>query len=318
MSSTQNAAVVTSPTSAARRLAKRMFGRRRWVVRERKNKLLRGWTALAMKRVEDAEVARLTRELGPLPYANVATIITTYRRPVELPRAVRSALAQTVHDHVILVVDDGGGLPELPKDPRLYACSLSANSAVVGVVFNVGLRLTRSAYVAALGDDNEWEPNHLEVALAELERGPEDSRPDLVYTAIMREYPDGRLMDVLSIPFDRRLLARESYIDGNALVTRRVPRMHCSRIRRPRGLLPREDWEYVYRASRRKRVVHIPVPTVHYQVNPKSYWSDWTDELPELPVGPGPDARPELGSSTSQIRSDHAEGMPRPLIWRQP
>jgi len=269
-----------NPGSLVRSVIKRALARRWLAAQELRNKVRFAPTALALRRIEQAEVARLERKVEPLPPAKVATIILTYRRPEMLLRAVRSALAQTERDHVVIVIDDGGGgLPELPEDPRLRAYSLSANTAVVGVVVNVGMRLTRSTYVAFLADDNEWKPNHLEVALEALETGPVGDRPDLVYTALLRSFPDGRLMDKLSVPFDRKLLAREGYVDGNAVVIRRFRGLHCSRIRRPRGIAPREDWELVYRLSRRRRVLHVPVPTVHYQVHRESYWSDWPEDL---------------------------------------
>ena len=211
----------SNPGSVVRHVIKRPLARRWLAAQELRNKVKFGPTALVMRRIEDAEVARLESQIEPLPSVKVVTIIPTYRRPEMLPAAVRSALDQTERDHVVIVIDDGGGLPELPEDPRLRACSLSANTAVVGVVVNVGMRLTRSTFVAFLADDNEWEPNHLEVALEKLESGPAKDRPDLVYTALLRRFPDGRLMDVLSVPFDRHLLAREGYVDGNALVIRR-------------------------------------------------------------------------------------------------
>ena len=55
----------------------------------------------------------------------------------------------------------------------------------------------------------------------------------------------------------------------------RFPRLHWSRIRRPVGLLPREDWELAYRLSLRMRVEHLNVPTVRYLINPDSYYTDW-------------------------------------------
>jgi hypothetical protein len=272
--------MVMRPSHAVRRLAKQALGRRWYVVLETRNKVKYGHTAVTMRRIEDAEVARLADGMEPLPFAKVSTVIPTYRRPEQLLIAVRSALAQTVNDHVVIVVDDGGGLPKLPHDPRLRACSLSANTAVVGVVDNIGMRLTCSTYVAFLADDNEWEPNHLEVSLEALESGSVGERPDIVYTALLRRFPDGRVMDVLSVPFDRRRLAGESFVDGNALVLRRFPGLHLSRIRRPRGVYPREDWEFVYRLSRSRRTMHVPVPTVRYQVNPDSYWTEWPEDLP--------------------------------------
>lgn len=267
------------PGSVVRHVVKQALARWWLTAQELRNKVKFGLTARTLRRIENAEVKRLEGQIKSLPPAKVATIIPTYRRPEMLPIAIQSALAQTERDHVVIVIDDGGGLSELPEDPRLRACSLSANTAVVGVVVNIGMRLTRSTYVAFLADDNEWEPNHLEVALKALETGPAGDRPDLVYTAMLRSFPDGRLMDVLSVPFDRQLLARESYVDGNALVVRRFPGLHCSRIRRPRGIAPREDWELVYRLSRRRRTLHVAVPTVHYQVHRESYWSDWPEDL---------------------------------------
>jgi len=258
---------------------------------ELRNKFALGHSILAMRQIEDAEVERLRGELPEIPTARVAVVTATYKRPELLQRAVRSALAQTVADHIVIVVDDGGGLPELPGDPRLVACSLSANTAVLGVVLNVGIRLTQSTYVAFLDDDNEWEPEHLEAALAALEGDTVSNPPDVVYTALRRSFPDGRPLDVLSTPFNRRLLAWQSYVDTNSLVIRRFPGLHFSRIRRPRGILPREDWELVYRLSRRLRIVHVPIPTIRYRVNPTSFWSDWASSLSaELPPLPRVDA----------------------------
>jgi glycosyltransferase involved in cell wall biosynthesis len=154
--------------------------------------------------------------------------------------------------------------------------------AIAGVVRNMGARLTRSQYVAFLDDDNEWAPNHLETALAVLEDGPAGPPPDLVYTAVRRAFPDGRLMDVLSTPFDKRKLRAEAFIDVNSVVARRFPGLHFSRLKRPKGGTPAEDWELIFRLSyvHRQRIQHIPAETVNYLVNPDAYWSDW--QWPEM------------------------------------
>ncbi|MEV7689709.1 glycosyltransferase family 2 protein [Streptomyces bungoensis] len=252
-------------------LLKRAFG---WLVLfELRNKVLLAPSALRLRRFETAEVRRLAAAAGPLPTALVATVIATHRRPDELRAAVRSALDQTVRDQVVVVVDDGAGLPELPEDPRLFAVSLSRNTGVAGIVRNVGIRLSRSRYVAFLDDDNRWEPDHLERALAAL-RDP--GGPDGVYTALRRLLPDGTERDVLSVPFDRRRAARESFLDTNAFVARRTRALHFSRLRRTPEVLPREDWELVHRYSRRHTVRHVPHATVRYLVNPGSYYTTWS------------------------------------------
>lgn len=262
--------------SALRGVARRFLGHRRYAIREMRNKIMLGHTVPMLKRFEDTEVKRLSSQVT-LPPARVAVITATYKRPELLQSAVHSALGQTLKDIIVLVVDDGGGLPDLPGDPRLQACSLSANSKVPGVVLNVGIRLTRSTYVAFLDDDNEWEPNHLEEALGVLEGHTTKDQPGLVYTALRRSFPDGRLMDILSVPFDRPLLAHEFFVDTNSLVIRRFPKLHFSRIRRPVGVIPRHDWELVYRLTRRIPAQHVPVPTVRYRVNPDSYFNDWSE-----------------------------------------
>ncbi|MFE7413221.1 glycosyltransferase family 2 protein [Streptomyces laurentii] len=251
-------------------LLKRRFG---WLVLyELRNKVLLAPTAWRLRRFEDAETARLTRVLGRRPAAWVVTVIATHRRPEALRRAVRSALGQTVRDHVVLVVDDGAGLPRLPDDTRLFAVSLSRNTGVAGVVRNIGIRLTDSPYVAFLDDDNQWEPDHLRHTLAALDA---PGGPDGVYTALRRIRPDGTERDVLSVPFDRRRAAHAAFLDTNAFVARRTPALHFSRLRRTPRVLPREDWELIRRYARTHRVAHLPRPTVRYLVNPDSHYTAW-------------------------------------------
>lgn len=251
-------------------LLRALFG---WLVLfEARNKVLLAPTAVRLRRIEDAEIRRLAAVLPSPPSALVATVIATHRRPEALRAAVRSALDQTVRDQVVIVVDDGAGLPELPDDPRLFAVSLARNTAVAGVVRNVGIRLSRSRYVAFLDDDNLWEPDHLERTLAVLES---PGGPDGVYTALRRVLPDGSERDVLSVPFDRRRAARESFLDTNAFVARRHRCLHFSRLRRTPEVMPREDWELIHRYARRHRVLHVPHPTVRYLVNPASFYTRW-------------------------------------------
>jgi len=259
---------------------------------ELRNKILYAHTVPRVWLFESSEVRRLRSSLplGAAPL--VTTVIPTYRRPESLAAAVRSALAQTVGDQRVIVVDDGGGLSELPDDPRLVAVSLARNTAVLGVVRNVGIRLADSEFVAFLDDDNEWEPEHLETALRVLRGedglrggagGGDDGRAGRprrlagVYTALRRVFPDGRELDVLSVPFDRRLAREEGFLDANGFVARRSRALRFSRLRRDRGVLPREDWATLYRYSRRHPIEHVPVPTVRYLVNPETYYTVWED-----------------------------------------
>jgi hypothetical protein len=244
-----------------------------------------GWPqALTAARAERSEVQRLERAVS-VPPALVTTIIPTYRRPDALVRAVDSALAQTVRDHVVVVVDDGAGLPPLPDHERLAAVSLSENLGRPGVVRNVGIALSRSPYLAFLDDDNLWRPHHLATALQAM------GDADLVYTGVERSHPDGSVLDVLARPFDRRALARGPYVDTSCIVARRGPHVHFSRLPRSSPKVPGEDWELVWRLSRHGQVRHVPDVTVSYLVNPESYFTRW--DAPAAPTAPA--ARPHAG-----------------------
>jgi glycosyltransferase involved in cell wall biosynthesis len=254
-------------------LVRREIGFR--VISEARLRLTRAGPTLALRRRETFEVNRALAILKGRPKALVATIIPTYRRHDLLPRAVESALQQSVVDQVVIVIDDGGGLPKLPDDPRLTVVSLSRNCGVAGVVRNVGIHISDSKFLAFLDDDNEWTANHLEVSLAAHGGGA-----DLTYTALQRVLPDGSPFgDALSWPFDRERLLNEQSVDVSTVVVKRRPAAVFSRVPRRLGDVPKEDWELVFRLSRKMRTEHIPVVTVRYLVSRDSYYTVWNGDI---------------------------------------
>ncbi|MEA3217276.1 MAG: hypothetical protein QOJ19_3432 [Acidimicrobiia bacterium] len=232
--------------------------------------LLRAPRLPGLVRFEASEAARALESWGRRPVASVAAIIPTYRRPEEVVTAVESVLGQTWRDLVVVVVDDGGGLPPLPQDERLFAYTMTRNCAVAGVVRNVGIRASASRYLAFLDDDNVWLPEHLEVAMARHATGAQ-----LTYSGLERVLPDGTRKDVLSLPFDRLALREDGFCDTNTLVVQRGRSVRFSRVPIRHGEFPLEDWEMVYRLSRRVRTEHIPQVTVRYLVHDRSFFTDW-------------------------------------------
>lgn len=219
---------------------------------------------------ERREAASALQAWGRRPVASVAVVIPTFRRPRQVVEAVESVLAQSFEDFALCVIDDGGGMPTLPQDERLFAYSLSHNCGSAGVVRNVGIRASASRYLAFLDDDNEWRPNHLAVALAGHDRGAQ-----ITYSALERVRPDGSVKDVLSVPFDRERMKEEGFCDSNTLVFQRTPDVLFTRVPYKQGDFPMEDWELVFRLSKRFRTEHLAETTVQYLVHEGSFFTDW-------------------------------------------
>ena len=103
----------------------------------------------------------------------VSVIVPTYNRARTLSRAIDSALAQTIEDVEVLVVDDGStddtaSVLASYDDPRLRTVVHASNQGA-NVARNTGIEHARGEYVAFLDSDDEWFPTKLERQLEALE-----------------------------------------------------------------------------------------------------------------------------------------------------
>ncbi|MGZ3274896.1 MAG: glycosyltransferase family 2 protein [Caulobacteraceae bacterium] len=216
---------------------------------------------------ERNETRRLRRQ-GATARARVACIVPTYHRPKQLRAALESILSQSEKDIVVIVVDDGGmDAPALPSDKRIVFLRLSKNIGIPGVVRNIGIKLSESDFLAFLDDDNTWEPDHLERCLGALMNGS-----DIAYSGVACRDNLGRHFRTISRPFDRSLLARESYVDSSAIVARRAIGVRFSQLRRPRGSNAHEDRELMFRLGARNKIVHVPHVTTNYFFHDNNYF----------------------------------------------
>ncbi len=99
----------------------------------------------------------------------LSIIIPTHNRPHLLPRAVKSALEQTMNDLEVIVVDDGSvQSPELSiEDSRLRVIRLP-ESRGGAAARNVGTEAARGKWITYLDDDDRLLPNMAAVSLKAL------------------------------------------------------------------------------------------------------------------------------------------------------
>jgi len=121
-----------------------------------------------------AAAGRSGRTTVPL----VSVIIPTFERGPVIGAALDSVLGQRFADLEVIVVDDGSTdeTAELLErattaDPRVRP--LHQSNAGVASARNAGIDVARGAFIAFLDSDDAWEPWHLALALAALDRYPE-------------------------------------------------------------------------------------------------------------------------------------------------
>ena len=110
---------------------------------------------------------------APLP--KVTVLISTFNRPDYLKEAIRSVIHQTMNSWELLVMNDGGvDVAQMVndfRDDRILYFHDSVNKGLAPRL-NFGLKQARGEYIAYLGDDDLYYPNHLEVLSKALDENP--------------------------------------------------------------------------------------------------------------------------------------------------
>ncbi|WP_324759917.1 glycosyltransferase family 2 protein [Haloarcula sp. GH36] len=152
----------------------------------------------------------------------VSVVIPTYNRADTVRRAIESALAQTVTDIEVVVVDDGStddtaAVVAGIDDERVRYITHEGNRGR-SVARNTGIDAARGEYVAFLDSDDHWLPGKLERQLDELSRrSPEWIG---VYCEFLTPKPSalGRTVDWLS----REVFAAPNALEGGRELAREI------------------------------------------------------------------------------------------------
>ncbi len=109
-----------------------------------------------------------------MPDPLVSVVLTTYNRPTLTVAALESALAQTLEDVEIIVVDDGS-TDDTAERLRPYEGRIRLirqENQGVGAAKNTGIEAARGVYLAFLDSDDWWHPKKLAVQVDFMEKHP--------------------------------------------------------------------------------------------------------------------------------------------------
>ena len=218
----------------------------------------------------------------------VSVIIPTFNRRELIGATVESALAQSLEDIEVIVVDDGstdgtadflsgafGDRIRLERLPRNHGRSTARN---------LGWALARGELVAFLDSDDIWLPDKLSLQL------PCFVRPEvaLAHCWVAKIGLDGAPLEAdsqeLAEAFE--IAARRGY--GYGGITRTWCRMYTSAVVLRRDLLQKtggfdarlsnfEDWDMLWRAAREGEVATIREPLVLHRTHPGNTLAVWAE-----------------------------------------
>ena len=195
----------------------------------------------------------------------VSTVIPAYNSAKTLPRAIESALRQSVETRVI-VVDDGStdDTHDVLRRCGAGVRVISQKNAGAGAARSVGTKLADTDLIAYLDADDAWHPEKLERQIAVF------SDPEVGLSSTASQWIDGN-GDIIRISRPElhgyvtdRLILRNPIVTSSVVV-RRTFIQRMSPLFRP-DLFPVEDWELWIRLSSICKVSVSPEVLVDYYV----------------------------------------------------
>ena len=145
--------------------------------------------------------------MTPTPFFSV--VVSTYGRGRHIKPSIESVLQQTYEDFEVLVVGDGcsdetEAVVSSYVSPRLTWYNLEKNGGSQSFPNNLGIEKARGKWIAYLGHDDIWSPNHLAALRALIEArkrldfavsgciyyGPKDS--DIYFTTGLFEFDEAK------------------------------------------------------------------------------------------------------------------------------
>jgi len=197
-------------------------------------------------------------------HPKVSVVIPTHNRAKELPRSIRSVLAQTFTDFELIIVDDAStdDTEEVVSsfcDDRLCYKKLEVN--VGGAeARNIGVGLAKGDIVAFQDSDDEWTCSKLEVSVSKLEQS---NRIGALFSQFIQVSPEScRLMPTGVYSFDSsdvyKSLLWQNHVGTPTLV---VKKSYLELVGGFTPEMPRyQDWDLALKLASVTKIEYLKEP----------------------------------------------------------
>ena len=196
----------------------------------------------------------------------VSVVIPTYNRSVDVVRAIRSALAQTLLPHQILVIDDGSidETQEAVRSQPPPVVYLKKENGGVSSARNLGLQHVTGDYICFCDSDDYWDTSWIESAVNAITRTP--GAGAAACTAVTTVGADGRILglEVRDISSNGVVFLPKLFlggITGSNLCVRTDVLKSVGKY--DTTLKTAEDIDFALRISAVTTIVSIPRPLVY-------------------------------------------------------
>lgn len=180
-----------------------------------------------------------------------SVILATYNRGDHITPTIESALRQTVQDFELIVVGDGcnDGTREAVlsfRSPKISWSNLERNSGSQSAPNNEGIRQARRPWIAYLGHDDIWAPDHLERLREVTELEP---APDVAVSGCVYHGPEGSGVYWLTGIFAGDDAPFHEFFPPSSVAHRRLVPERIGMWRDPRSVAAPVDCEFLLRAA---------------------------------------------------------------------
>lgn len=236
---------------------------------------------------------------------SVSLIVATFNHARYLPDALASALAQTLGDVEVIVVDDGS-----TDDTRALLAPLADAGRLRLLVEphrgqaaarNRGLAEARGEYVAFLDDDDRWPADKLAWQVAALDADPEAA---MVF-GYCEGFGDGPIFRYPEADTPSGFV-RDAFVARNRIISPGQTLIRTAALRAIGGfdesLWGTDDWDCYVRLAARWRCLYVHRLALHYRRHAGAASRDW----------------PRLYRNARTVLYRHAGRLPRPgrtRVW---